>query len=169
MKLYQDAAPLADSPGPDISCEQQELAQLVSQAVAELPEPLRVVLVLRHYQGINFEQMARMLGIPASTLKSRFAAALLRLRERLYPLVHHRACPRSSSSPPPKDCWIRWARAKSPMPIFADRRPSTTLVSLTNRPINPSGNREAASDERIACGFALFRFLHRIVCRSGPS
>src|SRR5437870_12273102 len=103
--------------------------------------------------------MARMLGTPASTLKSRFAAALLRLRERLYPLVHHRACPRSSSSPPPKDCWIRWARAKSPMPIFADRRPSTTLVSPTNRPINPSGNREAASDERIACGFVFFRFL----------
>ena len=87
LKLYQGAAPLADSPGPDICCEQQELAQLVSQAVAELPEPLRLVLVLRHYQGINFEQMARMLGTPASTLKSRFAAALLRLRERLHPLV----------------------------------------------------------------------------------
>ena len=76
---------------------------------------------------------------------------------------------KSSSSRPPKDCWIRWARAKSPMPIFADRRLSTTLVSPTNRPINPSGNREAASDERIACGFVFFRFLHRIVCRSGPS
>ena len=55
--------------------------------MTELPEPLRVVLVLRRYQGINFEQMARMLGTPASTLKSRFAAALLRLRERLHPLV----------------------------------------------------------------------------------
>jgi len=86
-KLYQDSVPLVDSPGPDTCCEQQELAQLVSQAVAELPEPLRVVLVLRHYQGVNFEQMAQMLGTPASTLKSRFAAALAQLRERLGPLV----------------------------------------------------------------------------------
>jgi RNA polymerase sigma-70 factor (ECF subfamily) len=86
-KLYQDAEPLADSPGPDICCEQQELARLVSQAVTELPEPLRLVLVLRHYEGISFEQMARMLGTPASTLKSRFAAALLRLRQRLQPLI----------------------------------------------------------------------------------
>src|SRR5439155_3919693 len=36
LKLYQDAAPLADSPGPDTCCEQQELAQLISQAVADL-------------------------------------------------------------------------------------------------------------------------------------
>jgi RNA polymerase sigma-70 factor (ECF subfamily) len=87
LKLYQDAEQSAELPSPDASCEQQELAQLVSQAVTELPEPLRLVLVLRHYQGMNFEEMARMLGTPASTLKSRFAAALLRLRERLHPLV----------------------------------------------------------------------------------
>jgi len=41
------------------------------------------VLVLRHYEGMTFEQMALLLGTPASTLKSRFAAALERLRERL--------------------------------------------------------------------------------------
>jgi RNA polymerase sigma-70 factor (ECF subfamily) len=51
-----------------------------------LPEPLRVVLVLRHYEEISFEQIARMLGEPASRIKSRFSAALRRLRERLRPL-----------------------------------------------------------------------------------
>jgi RNA polymerase sigma-70 factor (ECF subfamily) len=87
LMSFEASDPLADSPGPEICCEQQELAQMVSQAVAELPEPLRVVLVLRHYEGISFEQMARMLGTPASTLKSRFAAALIRLRQRLQPLI----------------------------------------------------------------------------------
>jgi len=32
---------------------------------------------------MSFEEMARLLGAPASTLKSRFAAALVRLRIRL--------------------------------------------------------------------------------------
>jgi RNA polymerase sigma-70 factor (ECF subfamily) len=64
-------------------CEQQELAQAVEEALAELPPPLREVLVLRHYEGLNFEEIARLLGAPASTLKSRFAAALGRLRVRL--------------------------------------------------------------------------------------
>ena len=44
---------------------------------------LRLALVLRHYEGMSFEEIARLTGAPASTVKSRFAAALARLRERL--------------------------------------------------------------------------------------
>jgi RNA polymerase sigma-70 factor (ECF subfamily) len=65
------------------NCEQRELGETVRRAVAELPQPLREVLALRHDQGMSFEAMSRMLGVPASTLKSRFTTALLRLRERL--------------------------------------------------------------------------------------
>ena len=54
--------------------------------MAELPEPLRVVLALRHDEGMSFEDMARLTGTPASTLKSRFAVALSRLRTRLQEL-----------------------------------------------------------------------------------
>ncbi|SRR6266849_2353624 len=63
--------------------EQRELAEAVATALAELPAAQREVLVLRHYEGMNFEEIARVLGTPASTLKSRFAAALERLRVRL--------------------------------------------------------------------------------------
>lgn len=73
----------SDVSEPGVHCEQQETSDLVGQAIAELPEPLRIVLILRHYEGVNFEKMARLLGTPASTLKSRFAAALGRLRQRL--------------------------------------------------------------------------------------
>ncbi len=68
---------------PEGQCEQLETSELVSRAIAELPEPLRKVLVLRHYENMNFEQISRLLNIPASTLKSRFAVALNRLRQRL--------------------------------------------------------------------------------------
>jgi len=66
-------------------CQQHELAELVARAVAELPEPLRLVLALHHDEGLNFEEISRLTGTPASTLKSRFAAALRRLRDRLAP------------------------------------------------------------------------------------
>jgi RNA polymerase sigma-70 factor (ECF subfamily) len=72
---------------PEAICAGRELAGAVAQAVAGLPEPLRVVLVLRHYEGMSFESIARLTGTPASTLKSRFAAALARLRARLRPLA----------------------------------------------------------------------------------
>jgi RNA polymerase sigma-70 factor (ECF subfamily) len=73
-------------PGPPVQSIQRETTDAVSRAIGDLPEPLRLVLVLRHYEGMNFEEMARLLQTPASTLKSRFAVALGRLRERLRPL-----------------------------------------------------------------------------------
>jgi RNA polymerase sigma-70 factor (ECF subfamily) len=76
----------ARTPPPETVCQQQELARLVTRAVADLPEPLRLVLVLRHYEDLSFEEIARLTATPASTLKSRFAAALARLRDRLHPL-----------------------------------------------------------------------------------
>jgi RNA polymerase sigma-70 factor (ECF subfamily) len=84
-----DAEPAATEPSPDAVCEQVESGRFVAQTVADLPEPLRVVLVLRHYEEMSFEQIARMLGEPASTIKSRFSAALRRLRERLRPLCEN--------------------------------------------------------------------------------
>jgi DNA-directed RNA polymerase specialized sigma24 family protein len=44
---------------------------------------------LRHDAGLSFEEMSRLLGAPASTLKSRFAAALERLRARLSEMGFH--------------------------------------------------------------------------------
>lgn len=75
------ARSLADPP--DALLERDELNRAVADAVSELPVPLREVLALRHDAGLNFEAMARTTGTPASTLKSRFAAALTRLREQL--------------------------------------------------------------------------------------
>jgi RNA polymerase sigma-70 factor (ECF subfamily) len=70
--------------GAEAACQQQELADCVSDALALLPEPQRLVLVLRHFEGLSFEEIARLTGSPASTVKSRFAAALERLRAQLH-------------------------------------------------------------------------------------
>ncbi len=74
--------PLDHSAPHDTLCR-REAVELVGRALAELPEALREVLVLHHYEGLNFEEIARLTGTPASTLKSRFAVALSRLRVRL--------------------------------------------------------------------------------------
>ena len=68
------------------TCQQREAAELVAQALGELPEPLREALVLRHYEGLNFEEIARLTGTPVSTIKSRFGIALQRMRSRLQQL-----------------------------------------------------------------------------------
>jgi RNA polymerase sigma-70 factor (ECF subfamily) len=85
LPLERRSEPADPSAPAEAVCQQRELADLVSRAVAELPEPLRLVLALHHDEGLNFEEISRLTGTPASTLKSRFAAALRRLRQRLAP------------------------------------------------------------------------------------
>jgi RNA polymerase sigma-70 factor (ECF subfamily) len=75
-----DDCQLMDDAEPSAAAITRESATAVQQALAALPEPLRVVVVLRHYQGMSFEEMSRVCQAPASTLKSRFGAALERLR-----------------------------------------------------------------------------------------
>src|SRR5437879_2273432 len=77
LETYEPAASEASA---EAACQEREMAAAVAQAVAELPESLRLVLVLHHYEGMNFEQFARLTQTPASTVKSRFATALRCLR-----------------------------------------------------------------------------------------
>ncbi len=60
-----------------------ELQQAVEYALIMLPETQRETLVLRHYEQLTFEDMARLLETPVTTLKSRFSAALLRIKTEL--------------------------------------------------------------------------------------
>ena len=68
-----------DFPGSTGDDDLGERAALVAAALAELPEAQREVVVLKHYEGLNFEAMARLLGIPSTTLKSRFGVAMQKL------------------------------------------------------------------------------------------
>lgn len=60
-----------------------ERAALVRRALAELTEAQREVVVLRHYEDLSFEAMARLLGIASTTLKSRFLTAMGKLEQTL--------------------------------------------------------------------------------------
>lgn len=51
--------------------------------VLALPERLREVLVLRYYEDLGEEEMARVLGVPRGTIKSRLHAAVKALRQSL--------------------------------------------------------------------------------------
>jgi len=70
---------VADTPAPDALAAAHERADTVRGALLELAEPYRVVVVLRHYEGLKFRQIADVLDIPEGTVKSRMAEALNQL------------------------------------------------------------------------------------------
>lgn len=81
-KARKPSVPLTvdiDPPGGGDEDVHRETAEVVAAAVAALPDQLREVVVLRHYEDMSFEAMGRMLGVPATTLKSRFGVAMKEL------------------------------------------------------------------------------------------
>jgi len=60
-----------------------ELRAKVRQVVADLPDQLRNVVVLRDYQSMSYREIADSLGIPIGTVMSRLAKARERLRASL--------------------------------------------------------------------------------------
>lgn len=90
--------PVAEMAPPDLSAALSEEGELVRQAVLELPEIYRTVIVLRHYQDLRLAKIAEILDIPEGTVNSRMAEALARLSRRLTPKL--KEAPKPLGSPP---------------------------------------------------------------------
>jgi RNA polymerase sigma-70 factor (ECF subfamily) len=70
---------------PDLRLLAQEESELVRQALLELPEDRRTVLVLRYCEGLKLREIAEVLRIPETTASSRIAAGLAQLTRILEP------------------------------------------------------------------------------------
>ena len=79
------AARLEDfhAPAPDADLLQAELQQAVADAIAALPEQQRLAMVLRRYEDLPYEEIARVLGLTVPAVKSLLFRARGFLRERL--------------------------------------------------------------------------------------
>lgn len=60
-----------------------EAQQALDQAVARLPEPLRIVFVLRDVEGLSIKETAEALDLAETNVKTRLLRARMFLREQL--------------------------------------------------------------------------------------
>ena len=103
-------------PSPHDSASNDEEAELVRKALAQLPEHYRSVVVLRHYEDLKFREIADVLNVPEGTVKSRMAEALALLGQAL---KRSMADPvrRKHAQPPIQHTAINhWAQQKSAQP-----------------------------------------------------
>lgn len=73
----------AREPTPEELCSQNELAEILMRAIAELHPTLRAVFELRAVQELSTEETACLLGISAVAAKARLLRARQMLREKL--------------------------------------------------------------------------------------
>jgi len=83
LALEVQAAPLfAPASEPD----EQAFRKALEAALEELPAEQREVVHLKLWEGLTFEQIARLVDIPPNTAASRYRYGLDKLRRRLRPL-----------------------------------------------------------------------------------
>jgi RNA polymerase sigma-70 factor (ECF subfamily) len=63
--------------------QQKQIAVQVRRALGGLPAEMRQVIVMKEYEGLKFSEIAEILGIPLSTVKTRMYTGLAELRKRL--------------------------------------------------------------------------------------
>ena len=72
---FADLLP-ADFPPPDETLSNFETRQAVQNIVGNMPDNLRMVLVLSYFHGFAYKDIAEILEVPLGTLKSRLHAAV---------------------------------------------------------------------------------------------
>jgi len=73
--------------GREAGLEREQLQGEVGRAIATVPEKYRLALVLRDIEGLAYEEIAEVLGIPGGTVRSRINRARSMLKRKLEPLL----------------------------------------------------------------------------------
>jgi len=64
-----------------------ELAETIQEAMEELPEELRVAIVLRELEGLSYEEIASAMECPIGTVRSRIFRARDAIDKKIRPLL----------------------------------------------------------------------------------
>lgn len=74
---------------PDIIAEKRERTQIVQRAMNALAEEQRVALILRHYEGLSYEEIADVMQTSVASVESRLHRAKRNLAKKLVPLLEN--------------------------------------------------------------------------------
>ncbi len=68
---------------PDETLESKEAKNYLEKAIQDLPEPMRVVFILRDIEGLSIKETSEALNLTETNVKTRLLRARLSLREKL--------------------------------------------------------------------------------------
>jgi RNA polymerase sigma-70 factor (ECF subfamily) len=76
--------PLSPVPtNPEAAAGRQQVRRILEDVVDRLPEPFRIVFILRDIEGLSTEDTAALLAVAAETVKTRLFRARRRLRRKI--------------------------------------------------------------------------------------
>jgi len=73
------------------SIEREELADLINEATAKIPEKYRIPFLLREVDELSYEEIQQVTGLKLGTVRSRINRARTRFRSLIKPLLRNEA------------------------------------------------------------------------------
>jgi RNA polymerase sigma-70 factor (ECF subfamily) len=64
-------------------CITSECEKMIKNAIHQLPESFRIAIILREFQGLSYDEIAKMTNSSLGTVKSRISRARIKLQETL--------------------------------------------------------------------------------------
>ncbi len=120
---------VAEAVSPAEQAALSDTSRRVRAALQELPDLYRSVVVLRHYEGLKFSEIAEVLGIPEGTVKSRMVESLARLAKVLGPLLSEGSSPATAAATVPS-APVAISTAKRLIPPFSPLPPPLSTLTL---------------------------------------
>ena len=90
--------PVASISNSETTLHNRILAERVMQALSELTPPQRLIFLLKHQEGMTYEEIAKAVGCSTGTAKKSVSRAVRKLREHLAIEVHSPATFRALQS-----------------------------------------------------------------------
>jgi RNA polymerase sigma-70 factor (ECF subfamily) len=84
---FEAGSGLKEYATPERQALKSELAATIQAAIEELPEELRVAIVLRELEGLSYEEIAGAMDCPIGTVRSRIFRARDAIEKRIRPLI----------------------------------------------------------------------------------
>lgn len=81
LLLAQQLLAVGSTPSQQLS--RREIARRVNEALVQLPEDDREILLMRNFEGLSYEEVGSALDITPAAARKRYGRALLRLQELL--------------------------------------------------------------------------------------
>ena len=82
-ELFDHGGALMEEGTPEEVAMGEELARVVEEALASLPDELRAALTLREFEGLSYDDIAAVLECPVGTVRSRIFRAREAIDERI--------------------------------------------------------------------------------------
>jgi RNA polymerase sigma-70 factor (ECF subfamily) len=87
-EFLDGADQMRQTESPEAELARDQLAVVIDEAIAGLPDDLRSAVTLREFDGLSYEQIAEIMECPVGTVRSRIFRAREAIDERIRPLMN---------------------------------------------------------------------------------